>query len=91
MVPMNWTLMPVCSNRLPSLGLTVTCPLTDSPSRYSGTFSLRFLSSLTSTAERSSRSSRTMSMSTGVEKKYDMVGRVGRSVRAWLAWAVSGS
>jgi len=73
MVPMNCTLMPVCSSRLPSLGLTVTWPLTDSPSRYSGTFSLRFLSSFTSTAERSSRSSSTMSMSTGVEKKYDML------------------
>jgi hypothetical protein len=68
-VPMNCTLMPVCSSRLPSLGRTVTWPLTDSPSRYNGTFSLRLLSSLTSTAERSSRSSSTMSISTGVEKK----------------------
>jgi hypothetical protein len=71
MRPMNWTLMPVCSNRRPSLGLTVTAPFTDSPSMYSGAFSRLFLSSLTSTVCRSSASSRTMSISTGVEKKKE--------------------
>lgn len=70
---MNCTLMPVCSNLLPSLGLTVTAPFTDSPSIYNGTFSLLFLSCRTSTMARSSPSSRTMSMSTGVEKKYDIM------------------
>lgn len=40
---------------------------------YKGAFSLLFLSSFTSTIDRSSESSRTISMSTGVEKKYDMV------------------
>ncbi len=65
--------MPVCSKRLPSLGLIVTAPLTDSPSIYSGAFSRRFLSSRMSTMDRSSPSSNTMSMSTGVAKKYDMV------------------
>lgn len=82
MVPMNCTLMPVCSSRLPSLGRTVTAPLTDSPSMYSGAFSRRFLSSLTSTMDRSSASSRTISMSTGVAKKYDMVGWLGGITRA---------
>lgn len=71
-VPMNWTLMPVCSSLLPSFGRTVTAPLTDSPSIKRGAFSRRFLSSLTSTIERSSVSSRTTSISTGVAKKYDM-------------------
>lgn len=70
---MNWTLTPVCSRRLPSFGRTVTAPLTDSPSMYSGAFSRRFLSSFTSTIARSSASSRTTSMSTGVAKKYDML------------------
>lgn len=69
MLPMNCTLIPVCSRRFPSLGRTVTAPLTDSPSMYSGAFSRRFLSSLTSTICLSSAFSRTMSMSTGVEKK----------------------
>lgn len=68
---MNCTLMPVCSKRLPSFGLIVTAPLTDSPSMYRGTRSRRPLSSLTSTDWRSSRSSRTMSISTGVEKKRE--------------------
>jgi hypothetical protein len=74
-VPMNCTLMPVCSRRLPSFGRTVTAPLTDSPSMNRGAFSRRFLSSLTSTMDRSSASSRTMSMSTGVAKKYDILDR----------------
>lgn len=74
MVPTNCTLMPVCSNLLPSLGRMVTAPLTVSPSRYSRHFSRLFLSSLTSTVGRSSESWRTMSMSSGVEKeKSDMV------------------
>jgi len=73
MEPMNCTLMPVCSNRLPSFGLIVTAPLTDSPSMYRGTRSRRLLSSLTSTVWRLSRSSRTMSISTGVEKKRDAI------------------
>lgn len=72
-VPMNCTLIPVCSSLLPSLGLIVTAPLTDSPSMYNGAFSRRFLSNLRSTIAFSSLSSRTMSMSTGVEKKYDMM------------------
>ena len=76
-VPMNWTLMPVCSNRLPSLGLIVTAPLTDSPSIYKGAFSLRFLSNFMSTVDLSSESSKTMSISTGVEKKYDIVSQIG--------------
>jgi hypothetical protein len=81
---MNCTLMPVCSNRLPSFGRTVTAPLTDSPSIYSGAFSRRFLSSLTSTIDRSSASSSTMSISTGVAKKYDdMAAGCGWS----LGWA----
>ena len=63
--------MPVCSNRFPSLGLTVTAPLTDSPSIYRGARSLRPLSTLMSTDCRSSLSSRTMSISTGVEKKSE--------------------
>lgn len=75
--PMNWTLIPVCSNRLPSFGLIVTAPLTDSPSIYSGAFSRLFLSSLTSTLCLSSVSSRTMSMSTGVEKKKDDMSEEG--------------
>ena len=70
MVPMNWTLIPVCSNLFPSLGRIVTAPLTDSPSLYSGAFSLRPFSVFISTICRSSPSSRTMSISTGVEKKY---------------------
>ena len=65
--------MPICSNRFPSLGLIVTAPLIDSPSAYNGAFSLRFLSNFMSTVGLSSVSSRTMSMSTGVEKKYDIV------------------
>ena len=32
-VPTNWTLMPVCSNLLPSFGRIVTAPFTVSPSR----------------------------------------------------------
>ena len=73
MVPMNWTLMPVCSSLLPSLGRIVTAPFTDSPSIYKGAFSRRFLSSFMSIIVLSSVSSRTMSMSTGVEKKYDIL------------------
>ena len=73
MVPMNWTLMPVCSSLLPSLGRIVTAPFTDSPSIYKGAFSLLFLSSFMSIIVLSSVSSRTMSMSTGVEKKYDIL------------------
>lgn len=69
--PMNCTLIPVCSRRFPSFGRTVTAPLTDSPSMYRGAFSLRPLSSLTSTVCRSSLSSSTTSMSTGVEKNKD--------------------
>lgn len=65
--------MPVCSSLFPSLGRTVTAPFTLSPSRYNGAFSRLFLSSFTSTVGRSSVSSSTMSMSTGVEKKYDIV------------------
>jgi len=65
-VPMNSTFIPVCSNRFPSFGRIVTVPLTVSPSRYSGAFSLRpDLSTLISTVGRSSVSSRTMSISTG--------------------------
>jgi len=70
MVPMNWTLIPVCSNLFPSFGRIVTAPFTDSPSLYSGAFSLRPFSVFISTICRSSPSSRTISMSTGVEKKY---------------------
>jgi hypothetical protein len=70
-VPMNWTLIPVCSSRLPSFGRTVTDPLTDSPSMYRGAFSRLFLSSRTSTDCLSSPSSRTTSISTGVEKKKE--------------------
>src|SRR5699024_2930583 len=69
--PVNCTLIPVCSNLFPSFGLTVTAPLTDSPSIYSGAFSFRFLSSFISTDGLSSLSSRTISMSTGVEKKNE--------------------
>lgn len=65
--------MPVCSSRFPSFGRTVIAPLTDSPSIKSGAFSRLFLSSLTSTMDRSSVSARTTSMSTGVEKKYDIL------------------
>ena len=72
-VPMNCTLIPVCSNLLPSFGRIVTPPLTDSPSKYSGAFSRLFFSSFRSIICRSSVSSRTISMSSGVEKKYDMV------------------
>lgn len=71
-MPMNWTLMPVCSSLLPSFGLIVTPPLTDSPSMYNGAFSRRPLSSFISIIVLSSASSRMMSISTGVEKKYDM-------------------
>ncbi len=71
-MPMNWTLIPVCSSLFPSFGLMVTPPLTDSPSMYRGAFSLRFFSSFMSIIVLSSVSSRTMSMSRGVEKKYDM-------------------
>ena len=70
---MNWTLMPVCSSLLPSLGRIVTAPFTDSPSIYRGAFSRLFLSSFISIIVLSSVSSRTMSMSTGVEKKYDIL------------------
>lgn len=80
---MNWTLIPVCSNRLPSFGRIVTAPLTDSPSIYKGAFSLLFLSSLTSTVCLSSVSSRTMSMSTGVEKKNEDMLRKGARARGW--------
>lgn len=69
---MNCTLIPVCSNLFPSLGRTVTVPLTDSPSMYKGAFSLLFLSSFMSTTALSSVSSRTMSISTAVPKKSDM-------------------
>jgi len=73
-VPMNWTLMPVCSSRLPSFGLIVTAPFTDSPSIYRGAFSRRFFSNFMSIICLSSvSSSRSMSISTGVEKKYDMM------------------
>jgi len=73
-VPINWTLMPVCSNLLPSFGLIVTAPFTDSPSMYRGAFSRLFFSSFMSIICLSSvSSSRSMSMSTGVEKKYDMI------------------
>lgn len=81
-VPINCTLIPKCSSLFPSLGLTVTAPLTLSPSIYSGAFSLRFLSSLTSTICRSLVSSSTISISTGVLKKYDMLG--GRRRRGGL-------
>jgi len=67
---MNWTLIPVCSNLFPSFGRIVTAPFTDSPSLYSGAFSLRPFSVFISTICRSSPSSRTISISTGVEKKY---------------------
>src|SRR5690606_28941778 len=78
-VPINCTLMPVCSNRLPSFGLIVTDPLTDSPSLYSGTFSLLSLSSLTSTMVRSSSgSSRRMSISRGVENRNDMAAELAK-------------
>ncbi len=69
-VPMNCDLdARAAPSRLPSFGRTVTAPLTDSPSIYSGAFSRRFLSSLTSTIDRSSASSSTTSISTGVAKK----------------------
>lgn len=75
MVPTNCTLIPVCSNLLPSLGRIVTAPLTVSPSRYSRHFSRLFLSNFTSTVDRSSVSWRTMSMSRGVEnEKSDIAG-----------------
>ena len=51
----------------------MTAPFTDSPSIYKGAFSRRFLSSFMSIIVLSSVSSRTMSMSTGVEKKYDIL------------------
>lgn len=61
----------------------VTCPLTDSPSRYSGTFSFLFLSSFTSTAGRSSRSSRTISISTGVDQNNDIAAGAAPFARRW--------
>src|SRR5271168_800243 len=70
MLPIKLTLIPVCSNFLPSFGRTMTDPFTDSPSLYSGAFSLRsFPPVLNSTMSRASSPSSRISMShTGLKK-----------------------
>lgn len=66
--PTNSILMPSWTSFLPSLVLITTCPLTLSPSKYTGHFSLLSFSTFTSTCLRPSSPSNRISTSTGDEK-----------------------